>query len=431
MTKRTSANDNDVTTRKIVPATTADGFLDLLKPLVTGRADGEQLETLWNRHADLIDSSSLAGLVYSKYLAFAELHAKRLNPPEAFRRAYFQNTQMNAVLTDEVKSICAATRDLKVAVIQGMAFLARYRPDPGSRSLGDIDFLVSRADLPEFVERLTKMGYRHIKTRRFFHWDYDGHAEMTRSAGRYRLNVDVTSSCKLPVNLMSDTIRLHLDRILESVTLTPDGIPVPSPAHLLLLNLLNVELKEFSSLKGYLDIVFMTQRKSHRIDWGELEDMVDGRGARHIAAAILNFCRTRLGAEIPMALIERLASRIPWFTNNWLNYFLDPTAILMTHRRGVLEMHRFPSMKTIARHTGKHFTAFGFTERETQAFRLIHDDFDSVNAYVYKARHPVLQRLFRWVVNPILVLNFYLASHIVYTVGGAVHYYKYGGRPII
>lgn len=404
-------------------------FFKNLAQLINGKCKPDFFLNGLAKNAHPYLTFDLGGLIYSIYSKQKKTDAEFPSLPRPYRAAYFRNTHYNHILLEEAQCIFKLAKGLKVAAIQGIAHLILTYDDIGARGLRDMDFLVAREDMEPFVKLLESRGYTAVNDEAFFSYDYDGHIELRGTIGGHKILVDVSSYTRLPANLMTDLIRCRLDDILNQIQVTESGIAVVQKEYLALLTLFNLERKEYTSIKGWLDFVAMTNSPVHELNWQRFANIIKAPGARRIIKRQLEFCRDNFRAKIPQEIINQLSVPTGFADDGWLSFLMNPEVILNGQGRATNDMKRRPSFKSLLIGLSRRMIAFDFPDRERKWLNLVFKDSSLVVNYLYPTSNNIGKQLTRYFINPLIIATGYILGLIAHLCGGAYLYRRYVALP--
>jgi hypothetical protein len=384
------------------------GTLLCREPVVAAATAWEPFQPVLRRHR-------LEGLVFARQAA---LPAPRAELPESFRRAYLANLKRSALYADEARRIVATAAGIPFVFVQGMALLALPGADPGDRWLSDLDVVVPPGDLSRFVSAMEGLGYRPKSVARFISWDLDGHFELVREVTGGELGLDVSSGTLLPLSLLSRHVRLEAESIVARSVLE-DGLPLPAPADLLALCVLNVEQKDFGWLRPFVDVATLAAHPG--LEWPAVVSALAREPNRGVAGAVLDTCRRWFSVTIPEWVLCETSTRSSPSVQGWQDFFLDPVTVC-SQRAAMGRGQRFlPSPAGLVYGLARRFMAFrSWAVRARVLGELLTVSFAALDAYLYRTRSRAGRAFARTVLNPAVVVGGWLICHPLFVLSGAV-----------
>lgn len=148
-----------------------------------------------------------------------------------FESVYFQRVASNIRVTHEHQELhqLLSANDIPYVVMKGAAS-AMYYPEPLLRAMGDVDFLVSKADLERAGKLLEGAGFISVENN-----EHECHIAYHREQGGVRSIWEMHwSPSGIPENALGELTREYLSDIIEKAvpcTIQDCECLVPSPFH--------------------------------------------------------------------------------------------------------------------------------------------------------------------------------------------------------
>lgn len=217
------------------------------------------------------------------------LWRKRLTPKLA------KNTRMLRLHAEVCRIL--DENGIKNCIIKGVASAAYY-PDPYTRSLGDVDVFVEKADLKTAMERFKENGF----TVKEDIGDNNHHVLLKKGVSSVEIHFELPG---MPNNEMYDTVKALFKDLFEKSERFDTGfgeINVPSPVHhgaIILMHAYQHIKNEGIGLRHLSDWAVF----SKKADRDELTEGLKRIGMRKFQA-VLNGAANMLGADIGVELTE-------------------------------------------------------------------------------------------------------------------------------
>lgn len=212
----------------------------------------------------------------------------------AYIEALAQTTQATAALNKIATTLSES--DIRFAVLKGPAS-ARWHPRPERRAFKDLDILVTRAQLSDAVEALTRLGGH----------EHPGTGREVLAAGAGEVDVVLASGVHVDLHwslVNEPRLRRHLDLDTESLLArardadVPGGrIPVLCDEDGLVHTLLHSAMNGGGRIGQLLDIHLMTQ--GAQVNWQDLGERLRGTAAGAVVSIMLMRATRIFGGRYP------------------------------------------------------------------------------------------------------------------------------------
>jgi len=226
------------------------------------------------------------GVLPLLYRALAESFSDEV-PEEALselRLAFQQNARANLGRIRELKRLLRilAAAEIDVLVLKGPALAEMAYGDPGLRSYGDLDILVSPEALPEAVRLATENGYAPL-------WALTPDQERTMLRHGYHYNLRSTQdNTHLEVHwrMIDPCFAFALSepaiwRRKVQLPLGSDPVQTLAPEDQLLFLCMHGAKHFWSSLSMVCDVAELVNR-SPNLDWPKLQQIASNKGADRV-----------------------------------------------------------------------------------------------------------------------------------------------------
>jgi hypothetical protein len=300
--------------------------------VVQGQLDS-LAESDWNGLVASSREHGVAPLLYHRLTSGPATPRIPENVLRMLREDYLINGARNALLYQDLQKLLQALRQDQIPVIalKGACLAELVYGDPALRTMGDIDIMVGKADLPRTANRLRAMGYSCK--------NYD--LEL-RAMGYPGKNYDLEKWCLLFNHLPrffkppNPRVEIHWTILMPTRPLRPDleglwnrarpatiagtGALVLSPADLLLHLCAHAGGQDMGpfclGLRPLCDISAVLQHYEGELDWKEVAARArEWQAARCVFLALL-LAKTMLAARVPEEFLQSL--RPGDFDDRWL-----------------------------------------------------------------------------------------------------------------
>jgi len=214
------------------------------------------------------------------------------NAVKILMAAYKKTLLTNRVFLNIAGRVIRALRDhdIEPTVFKGVVLADSFYPDPGTRSMVDVDFLIRPGEGEAAARALGEVGFKdlHAPSRRDA-WSY---------GNRYGVLLDV-----------HHTFRLFEGKDLESLTvnLKPRHIDLerlrvwePNAMFIHLVTHLEAHREGFGyRLSWLIDLGFLVQRWGTELDWYKLRALVRNERSLLMVIRLLRFLERELGVAVP------------------------------------------------------------------------------------------------------------------------------------
>ena len=379
-------------------------FVDLIRLIVTRRAQSPDLDELSAGYAGLLRTHKLEGLLGSYVQYSADPGLARYQLPGHIQKKYLTTSRFNLIQLDEIESIFGQEKDLEAVLIGGLGLLDTvYGGDYGARGVSDFDLVVSENHTDRLLAILTAKGYRPREFQEAFSPAFPGHMEWVRKEGPNLYNADIKGKIETPISLIYEFLKKHPAALLSRAKTTAGGIRIPDPTHMAILAIMGLEHKTYAKLRGYVDLALLTQPAAKaEIDWPQLVEVMHQMQAPRPAAAVLGYCRDNLGAVVPPDVLSALyTKRSPW-ANAWFRFFVSTDTIIEGPTRVRRNKAGTPKYQTMIIHLVRRITTYDNFGYITRILSTILFGFDTYNDILYKQKTPIGRALCRYMVHPFL-----------------------------
>jgi len=274
-----------------------------------GHGGGSLSARAWAILAEEAGRHHLQGLSYRRLADSApgvEVPAHLL---ERLRAVYLATATRNAILFRQTSQLVKQLqqRDIPVILLKGMHLARFVYPEPGLRSMHDVDLLVPRHRLADAEQLFVAQGFGPLPRPDLASrvaWGH--HLAKLEKAGAPVVELHWT------IERPTSPFRLDLDGLWQrSRSAVLDGAPVRllCPEDLLLhlsLHLSYHHRFERAALKGLVDIAAVVAAHGTEMDWEALARRATAWGSAGYLYTSLRLAQRMLSAPIPAPLLESL-----------------------------------------------------------------------------------------------------------------------------
>ena len=235
-------------------------------------------------------------------------HPEWVRLDERLRSRYLHHLLRNQALEADITEIHRALsqRGVPAVYFKGLWLAHHAYPDPGTRSINDIDLGVHEIDHRAAIEALGRAGYRPVDRT-------PNRAGDALQRAHYGQQLRFLARARRPVELHFRLINLgppaRDDRWLWATTRemtldSGDVIRVPGPEAMLLHLLIHANQHAFAVLKLLHDIRWCLHVDQTRIDWDRLTEKIRTLRARSAAYHALQMAHTLAHAPAPDSVLR-------------------------------------------------------------------------------------------------------------------------------
>jgi hypothetical protein len=287
----------------------ADPYAKFLLHCLRQQAHSLPASPDWN-WAKFIEAASVEMLTPAIYGLLAKQQLVEYLPADVgdfFFAARELNRQRNREILERIEILASAFNAVGIEplLLKGAAYLlSGVYADPGDRFLVDIDFLVTREEIPAALEILGQHGYSFDRVDPIDHATNHTFAVFSRSDS---MTVDLHQTVGLGASSdVLPTVEI-LDRS-QVLMLGHAGVRIPCPTDLLTHHILHSQVHElyrdriWTPLRSLYDLALLQQRFSAQADWQRIVWRFKQRRLYGSLILYLMLVRKMIGTAPPIAL---------------------------------------------------------------------------------------------------------------------------------
>jgi hypothetical protein len=232
------------------------------------------------------------------------------------------NGERNSSILKEAKLAARLLNQagIEPVFLKGVAYLSiAVYPDPATRYVGDIDLLVSEAEMKTAVDLLAQNGYETDNSDRFGHFRH--HHPPMRRPGAACIEIHHTL-CLGRCGLLLPASEL----IAKSILYDWDGVRVrvPCPEDLLTHLVVHSQLRHpyneriWPPLRTMYDLYLVLRRFGNVIDWNSIENRFRRAGKYGVLVLHLSQVSESLGFKVPFQFHMNAVTRLQRFRRRFL-----------------------------------------------------------------------------------------------------------------
>ena len=197
----------------------------------------------------------------------------------------------------------AASYDMEVIALKGVALLAMVYEDPGLRPMNDVDLLVRKEDFDRMSELLQGEGYReNTLFENQFVEETIGHIDpgwKTFRKGNVVIDLHARINMGSGTRMISAEAMINRSNLLEFEGMQ---IPCPLPESMLLHLIVHLDKhlqKGFTRFSNLVDIFLILEKYREHLDWEEFRHLGELTGTLITSNNWLNYLSGTIGAPVP------------------------------------------------------------------------------------------------------------------------------------
>lgn len=303
----------------------------------------------WQRFVSLADAHGVAPLLHYTLTRQHVTHNLPEHVQHSLRNEYYTSTAQQALLLSELNRISHVVKSPMI-LLKGAALATTLYPEPATRPLSDLDFLIPRPALDDAVAAVRALGYSehapeigagmhqaasyHVHLRGGpggnlmveLHWNLVGSDD-----DRYAPNLDWFWEQTEAWEQGSGSGR-ERERAGDGMQNSATVLQLTPTAHLLFLaaHLVLQHGASHARLLWFYDLHLLLTKAGDRIEW---ETLIQKAGEFHWAPALyagLRGTQARLGTPLPEAEMAALAEIVEQ----------DPLAAILVERQSIADQTR-------------------------------------------------------------------------------------------
>lgn len=269
-------------------------FIRILADHVHGRVSAPETDKIdWENILCYAEDQVLSGLVYVQTRDYFKEHPDTApDVAEGLHKGFHSEMYLYVNRKTELSVIAAQCREIPMVLIKG-SVVKEYYPVPALRSMGDVDIVIYTKDRQKTDEVLLSEGYGKM---------VDNHAVWTYEKDHIEFEIHDHMFYEYLANEID--YRGYFDHIWEHVHLLEEteNIYIPDEEfHFLFLitHLAKHITNKGIGFRGFLDLVFMTQKAGDRMDWSYVWSELEKLKLKEFTKTCFALCRKWFDIEAP------------------------------------------------------------------------------------------------------------------------------------
>ena len=255
---------------------------------------------------------------------------------DGLRRSFITSVAVHLNLEDTLLQILDHFERQKISclVLKGMALAYLVYPDPATRTMGDIDFLIRPQEIRRAAETLASLGYHPLSQYQAYE------EELIRFGGELAFVKPVGPMVELHWELeqyerLKGLIRIDEEALWQrAISYSVNGIQARTPSpedQLLTLSIHLGMVHRMKGLKWLLDIDRLIRTLGPQIDWPLLMKRAKTWGIHRLLCHVLWMSKETFGTPLPpeVSIQSVWGSRTPFTQFVFLDRWQDRVRVLM------------------------------------------------------------------------------------------------------